>query len=328
MLNAHERASKGKKNKSEVIIFEMDLETNIVRIIDEIRNGTYQFGEYREFIIYEPKERIIKSLPYRDRIVHQWYIEEFIKPYYMKRFINDTYACLDNRGTHKAVLNVQNQLKKAKNEYGNNFYVLKTDVKKYFYSIDKTILLNILSKKIKDKKLIEFTEIILDDGNDLGIPIGNYTSQFFANIYLNELDHYVKDVLKIKFYTRYMDDQIFLLKDKEEAKRILELVKTFIESELNLSLNCKSKYFPRYKGIDFCGYVIFDTYILLRKRFKNKFNRNIKLWKKLKENNRLYETRFLLSYNSFLGHASHSDSYNYIKKINEKVKDVFESIYD
>ncbi len=321
MLNAHIRASKGKRLKKEVIIFEMDLESNIIRIVDEIKNGVYKFGEYREFIIYEPKERVIKSLPYRDRIVHQWYVEEFIKPYFMKRFINDTYACLDERGTHKAVYNVQMQMRKARRMYGESYYVLKTDIKKYFYSIDKNILINILSKRIKDKKLLEFSKVILDDGNDVGIPIGNYTSQFFANIYLNELDHYVKDELKVKFYTRYMDDQIFLLKDKLEAKRVLSLVRLFINDNLNLNLNEKSKYFPNYKGIDFCGYIIYDSHIILRKRFKNKFKKNIKFWAKLKREDALYDKKFLMSYNSFLGHASHANSYNYVKKIKQVIKD-------
>lgn len=321
MLNAHIRASKGKRLKKEVIIFEMDLESNIIRIVDEIKNGVYKFGEYREFIIYEPKERVIKSLPYRDRIVHQWYVEEFIKPYFMKRFINDTYACLDERGTHKAVYNVQMQMRKARRMYGESYYVLKTDIKKCFYSIDKNILINILSKRIKDKKLLEFSKVILDDGNDVGIPIGNYTSQFFANIYLNELDHYVKDELKVKFYTRYMDDQIFLLKDKLEAKRVLSLVRLFINDNLNLNLNEKSKYFPNYKGIDFCGYIIYDSHIILRKRFKNKFKKNIRFWAKLKREDALYDKKFLMSYNSFLGHASHANSYNYVKKIKQVMKD-------
>ena len=315
MLSAHIRASKGKKTKKEVIIFEMELETNLIRIMDEIKNNTYKFGEYREFVIHEPKERIIKSLPYRDRIVHQWYVEEFIKPYFMKRFINDTYACLDNRGTHKSVICVQNQLRNATKLYGENYYILKTDIKKYFYSIDKEILLKILSSKIKDKKLLEFSKKILDDGNEVGIPIGNYTSQFFANIYLNELDHYVKDELKIKFYTRYMDDQIFILKTKAEAKEVLNLVSTFVSAHLNLLLNHKSRYYPNKLGVDFCGYIIYPTHILLRKLFKKKVKKSIKQWIYLKNNNIFYDKKFLLSYNSFLGHASHSNSYNYVNKI-------------
>ena len=147
MLEAHYRARDGKRSKKEVILFEMDLETNLVRIINEIASGTYQFGNYREFKVYEPKERVIKSLPYRDRVVHQWYVEEFIKPYFFKRFITDTYACLNGRGTHKAVSCLQRQMRDIKRKYGT-YYVLKCDVKKYFYTIDKNILMKILKKRI------------------------------------------------------------------------------------------------------------------------------------------------------------------------------------
>ena len=181
--------------------------------------------------------------------------------------------------------------------------------------------MNILKKRISDKRLLEFSYLILDDGTDVGIPIGNYTSQFFANIYLNELDHFVKDELKIKFYTRYMDDQIFLLKNKEEAKKVFLQVEEYITEKLNLRLNKKSKYFPNKKGIDFCGYVIYPTHIKLRKRFKNKLKKNITLWAKLKNENRLNEMKFNLSYNSFKAHGMHSNSYDFFNKIDELLKD-------
>lgn len=276
MLEAHIRASIGKRRKKELILFEMDLESNIIRIMNDIKNKTYKVGAYREFKVYEPKERIIKSLPYRDRVVHQWYVEEFIKPYFFKRFIKDTYACLDGRGTHKAVVTVQKYMRKMKREY-NEYYVLKCDVKKYFYSIDKEILMTILNDRIRDYELLKFTEVLLEDGANLGIPIGNYTSQYYANIYLNELDHFVKERLQIKYYVRYMDDFIFLLKTKEEAKIIFDKISVFLKDSLKLELNSKSSYFKNKKGINFCGYRIFETHILLRNRFKKKTVRNVKL---------------------------------------------------
>ena len=148
----------------------MDLETNIVKILEDIKKNRYKFGRYREFIIKEPKERLIKALPYRDRIVHQWYVEEFIKPFFCPRFIKDTYACIDNRGTHKAIDVVSKYMKRMKNKYGK-YYILKCDIKKYFYSIDKTILIEILNKKIKDKKLLDFTKLILNDDSDKGYQL-------------------------------------------------------------------------------------------------------------------------------------------------------------
>ncbi len=321
MLEAHIRARDGKRSKKEVILFEMDLETNLIKIINEIENWTYRFGEYREFKVYEPKERIIKSLPYRDRVVHQWYVEEFIKPYFLKRFIRDTFACLDGRGTHEAVKRVQKQMRCMKRKY-YSYYVLKCDVKKYFYTIDKKILMSILSKKISDDDLLRFSELILNDGGTIGIPIGNYTSQYFANIYLNELDHYVKEKLQIKYYVRYMDDFILLVRSKKEARALLNEIALFLKEHLNLELNSKSKYFPNRQGIDFCGYRIYETHILLRKRFKKKFKKSISLWQKLKRENRLYYQKFLMSYNSYIGHASHCNSHNFIEKMKERVDEL------
>ena len=313
LLEAHERASLGKKTKKEVILFEMDLETNIIKILKDIKNNKYNFGEYRKFIIYEPKKRIIQSLPYRDRIVHQWYIEEFIKPFFFPRFINDTFACLNNRGTHNAIIKTQKYMRSIKKKY-KNYYVLKCDIKKYFYSIDKNILLNILKKYISDKKLIEFTTVILGDLNELGIPIGNYTSQFFANIYLNELDHYIKEKLKIRYYIRYMDDFILLLENKEIAQLLKNDIEWFVVNKLKLELNDKTKYFPAKKGIDFCGYKIFETHILLRKRFKIKLKKYINMWNKLYCNNKLDIDKMNMSLQSSKAHASHSNSYNFLNK--------------
>lgn len=122
LYEAHLRASKGKRNKKEVLLFEMDLETNLGNLYNQLRNGTYQLGAYREFKVYEPKERVIKSLPYRDRIVHQWYIHEFIKDYVTPRFIKDSYACIDGRGTHLAVSNLQKYMRIMKRRYGNYIY--------------------------------------------------------------------------------------------------------------------------------------------------------------------------------------------------------------
>lgn len=313
MLQAHIRASKGKRHKKEIILFEMDLETNLIRIIDDIKNGTYKFGAYREFIVYEPKERIIKSLPYRDRVVHQWYIEEFIKPFFYPRFIKDTYACLDERGTHKCVSVTQKYMRRIGKKH-HEYYVLKCDVKKYFYNIDKNILIDILKRNIKDDKLIEFSKVILDDGETIGIPIGNYTSQYYANIYLNELDHFVKEKLRVKYYIRYMDDFILLLDSREEAKRYYDEIAIFLKEKLHLDLNSKSKYFPSKYGIDFCGYRIFETHIILRKRFKKKLKKNIYLWKYLKDKNILDRKKMELSWNSYLGHASHANAHNFINK--------------
>lgn len=319
LLQAHNRASIGKRTKPEIINFEMDLETNIIKLMKELKNGTYKIGKYREFTIYEPKKRIIKSLPYRDRIVHQWYIEEFIKPFMLPRFIKDTYACLDKKGTLEAVLATQKYMRKMQKKYGS-YYVLQCDIHKFFYSIDKKILTNILNRRITDQKLKDFTHVILDDGNNLGIPIGNYTSQYFANIYLNELDHYIKEILQVKYYVRYMDDFVLLVKTKSEAKYFLNKITIYLTERLHLELNQKSRFYPSYQGINFCGYRIFETHILLRKRFIKKVKRNIVKWNYLYKNGNIHLLPTQISWNSIKAHAKHANSYTFMKKMSDKLQ--------
>ncbi|MBS5858238.1 MAG: RNA-directed DNA polymerase [Clostridia bacterium] len=318
LLQAHERARVHKSYKNEVIRFELNLENNLINLLNNIKNKTYHLGNYYSFTIYEPKERLIKALPYVDRIVHQWYVEEFIKPYIVPKFINTSFACLTNKGTHKAVCEVQKQMRKFKRVYGD-FWVLKCDISKFFYSIDPYILFNIMKKYISDKELLNFTKLLIFDkrnvNDTVGIPIGNYSSQFFANIYLNELDQYVKRILKIKYYTRYMDDFIFLLPTKKSCIEIKNKIQKFLTNELHLSLNNKSKYYPYKMGVNFCGYRIFTTHRLLRVSSKKKIKKNIKTWNICYKKNELNTSLALQSLNSWLGHSSHCNSYKLQQKI-------------
>ena len=314
MLEAHYSAVKNKRTKREIFLYELDLENNIINLMEDIRNKKYHLGKYREFKVYEPKERIIKSLPYRDRIVHQWYIEEFIKPFFTKRFIEDSYACIENKGSHKASCKIQKYMRIMKRKYGN-YYIIKCDVKKYFYNIDKNILLSILKDSISDHALLDFTEVLLQDNSDVGIPIGNYTSQYFANIYLNELDHYVKEQLRLKYYVRYMDDFVILIEDKEHAKEAYHLIEKFLSEHLKLELNKKSRYYPNKFGCNFCGYVIYETHILLRKRFKKKAKKNIKKWNCFYKDEHLNIHDVQIRWNSMVAHSSHANSYSFMSKL-------------
>ena len=152
--------------------------------------------------------------------------------------------------------------------------------------------------------------MIFDSEEIIGIPIGNYTSQYFANIYLNELDHFVKETLRIKYYVRYMDDFVILTKDREEAKEIFLKISNFLNEFLSLELNKKSKYYPSALGVDFCGYKIFETHVLLRKRSKKDIRKKIKRWNKMKHLNKSVQ----LSWNSWLAHSSHANSYRLQQK--------------
>lgn len=317
-MQAHQRARQHKTYKDEVIKYEINLENNITNLVKNIKNKTYHLGKYHSFTVYEPKERIIKALPYVDRIVHQWYVEEFVKPYIVPKFINTSFACIKDRGTHKAVEQIQQYMREFKRNDGD-FWVLKCDIRKFFYSIDTNILFKIMQKYIDDKELLEFTKLIIFErrpSNDtIGIPIGNYTSQFFANIYMNELDQFVKRTLKIKYYTRYMDDFILLAKTKKECIDLKAQIEDFLASHLHLSLNNKSRYYPYTMGINFCGYRIFTTHRLLRLNSKKKIKKKVKLWNTLYKNGKLNVFFTLQSINSWIGHSSHCNSYKLQNKI-------------
>ena len=328
MLAAHKRARKHKAYKNEVIKFEFNLENNLINLINNLKNHTYRLGKYFTFKVYEPKERNIQALPYKDRIVHQWYVEEFIKPYIVPRFINTTFACLENKGTHKAVETVQHHMQIMKRNY-DNFWILKCDIKKFFYNINPHILFNIVKKYISDKELLHLTQILIFNGpiddTKVGIPIGNYTSQFFANIYLNELDQYVKRDLKIKYYTRYMDDFILILKTKKDCIKYKKLIEDFIDKNLKLELNAKSRYYPYKMGVNFCGYRIFTTHRLLRVSSKKKIKKNIKKWNYQYHNNIIDYKYVIQSINSWLGHSSHCNSYKLQQKMLENCDFLFQN---
>lgn len=181
LLEAHLRAKNHKTYKKEVILFELNLENNITNLLNNIKNNKYRISNYFQFKVYEPKERIINALPYVDRIVHQRYVEEFIKPYIVPKFVNTTFACLKDKGTHKAVEEVQKQLRIYKKNYGD-FWILKCDIKKFFYNIDPFILFKIMKKYISDKKLLAFTHLIIFDRriNNVGIPIRKLYESIFC----------------------------------------------------------------------------------------------------------------------------------------------------
>lgn len=312
LLKAHQKTREGKTTKDRVIRFEINLETNMYNLYNNLKNGTYKVGNYNKFIIKMPRPREVQSLPYVDKIVHNWYVEEFLKPYYSKRFINASYGGLEGKGTYVCIQDMQKMMRKAKRNYGDDYYILKMDIKSFFYSIDPHILYKILSRVIADEKLRDFTRFLIFDHNnenEVGIPIGNYTSQYFANIYMNELDKYVKTVLRVKYYSRYMDDFILLLKNKNECIEKIKQIKKFLEENLKLELNEKTKYYPRIKGCNYCGYIIYETHIKIRKRSVKKIKKNIKHWNKLYSKKKINFNKTLNSLNSWFGHIKHANSY-------------------
>lgn len=194
-----------------------------------------------------------------------------------------------------------------KEAYKDNkeYYILKCDVSKFFNSIDKEVLYKIISRKVKDKDFLNCTKHILFDGTyKIGIPIGNYTSQFFANIYLNEMDHFIKEKMHIKHYVRYMDDFILILDNKEAAIKAKETISQFLEEKLHLKLNKKTNYFKCSQGVKFCGFHIYIDKIKLLNQNKKKIYKKVKYWNKLYEKNELDIMKTAECFKAWLGHAS------------------------
>ena len=171
LMKAHLDSRKGKSLRKEIILFNLKQEEYIMWLYEKLKSGTYKHSGYSEFFVTEPKLSRIEKSKYIDRIVHRWYVDNFIKEYFMKSFISTSYACIENKGMHKACLDVQNAMKYCKRVWGN-YYIIKMDVAKYFQNIDKQILFGILKRKIKDEKLLWLTkEILYSNGADKGLPI-------------------------------------------------------------------------------------------------------------------------------------------------------------
>lgn len=286
LMEAHIKSKKGKGNRKEIITFNLKQEEYIMWLLEELKNKTYKHGGYTAFYVTEPKVRKIEKSRYIDRIVHRWLVDNFLAPAFVPQFIYTTYACLKNKGMHIACLDLQKAMKHCQIIW-KNYYILKMDVSKYFDNIDKEILLSILKRKIKDKNVLWLIhEIIYAQKRQKGLEIGNYTSQIFANIYLNEVDQYIKHTLKIKYAYRYMDDIVLLIRTKTEAINALKKIKIFLQERLKLELNNKTQIFKSKQGVNFCGYKINEYRLKIRDKGKRKLKKKIqRLQKEIKSGN-------------------------------------------
>lgn len=330
---AYMNARKCKRYRQEVLGFTNNLEEYLYDMHDQLINHTYKVGEYREFYIYEPKKRLIMALPFYDRVI-QWAIYQIINPIFAKGYIADSYACIDGRGAHQAVQRLHYWLRQVDRK-PQKWYYLKLDVAKYFYRIDHDALVAILRKKIMDKDLMKLIERIIYSetsfGLELGIhdpalskrvthcgmPIGNLTSQMFANVYLNELDQYCKRKLGIHYYVRYMDDVIILADDKAKLHEYKYLIDTFIQERLKLNLNNKTAIRPISLGIEFVGYKLWPTHIKLRKSTALKMKRRMKQVKRQYEAGKINLDKVSGTVASYHGVLKHCNSHNLRTKLFE-----------
>lgn len=303
---ADEKARKGKVKSYGVILHDKNKDNNILLLHKKLKNKEYKTSKYNVFKIYKPKERDIYQLPYYpDRIVHHA-VMNILEPIWVSMFTADTFSCIKGRGIHGC----WKKVKKALKDEENTKYCLKVDIKKYYPTINHEILKSLIRKKIKCNDTLELLDEIIDSAQ--GIPIGNYLSQYFANIYLTYFDHYVKEKMKVKYYFRYADDMVFLHQDKKELRKIYKEINTYLKDELKLEIKHNYQIFPtQIRGIDFVGYVFRNSHILIRKSIKQNFCRKIAKLKKRKLNNKEFKQGIA----AWLGWCKYSNSINLLNKI-------------
>ena len=320
LLVASKKAQKGKKENTQVAKFHFHLEENLLQLQQQLHNKSYVPGKYKTFFIYDPKERMISAAPYRDRVVHHA-LCNIIEPIFEKTFIYDSYANRKGKGTHKAIDRYQNYARQYK-------YVLKCDIRKFFPSIDHKILKEEIKQKIRCISTLWLIETIIDNsnpqeshlqwfsGDDLfspllrkqGLPIGNLTSQFWGNVYLNRFDHYVKEKLRVPAYVRYVDDFVLLSNDKAQIKEWKSNIATYLAELRLIPHPNKTQIHQTRDGIPFLGFVVFPRYKYVRKekikRYKRYLNRSLKL----KEAGMLSPQTLEDQLNAWLGHIKFGQS--------------------
>ena len=334
LFEAYLSARKGKRFRQDVLRFTANLEENLIALQNELMWGTYNVGRYREFYVSEPKKRLIMALQFRDRVV-QWAIYRQLNPLLDKGFIYDSFGCRVGKGTHRAADRLQHWLRQADRKEGPHYY-LKLDIAKYFYRVDHDKLVEILERKIADKGLIHLLERIirsetvafgLPEGMSVeecaqderltmvGMPIGNLTSQMFANLYLNELDQYAKHELKVRRYIRYMDDVIILHQDKRHLACIREQIREFLDCRLRLKLNDKTAIRPISMGVEFVGLQMWATHRRMKKKSAIKMRRRLKYLKKAYARGEVSASDVRASVQSYLGLLRHCNSYSLRVKV-------------
>lgn len=309
LLAAAESAARGKRFRGDVAAFDARREEEVLRLRTELLDGSWRPGPYRDFILREGKPRVISAPPFRDRVVHHA-LCRVLEPLWERRFIPDSYACRPGKGTHAAADRCQEFSRRAP-------YVLQCDIRKYFPSIDHTILWEEISRVVADREVLALVATILatrGDGGLLwpsgrGIPLGNQTSQFFANVYMDRFDHWVKEGLRRRYYLRYVDDFLVLGESAKELAEVREAVRERL-GELALTLHpVKQRIFPVTEGCDFVGYRIFPGHRLLRRHSGYRFRRRLRGMAAAFKRGEIAVGAVRSRVASWVGHAKHADTW-------------------
>lgn len=321
LYRAYLEARKCKRYRQEVMTFTANLEENLIEIQNELIWRTYRVGRYHEFYVHDPKRRLIMALPFRDRVV-QWAIYRQLNPILDRRYLSTSYGCRIGGGVHRAILKLKEYLR----QQSGTAYVLKMDMSKYFYRIDHDVLMGILERIVKDHGLLWLLHEIIYSDHDFGIatddydftgerlsgvgmPIGNLSSQMFANLYLNEADQYAKHILKCKCYIRYMDDIIVVSNDRARLREVWLAMDDFVRERLHLQLNAKTCIRSEAQGVDFCGYRIWRDHIRLRKKSALKMKHRLRYLRKAYARGEVDVKTVRDTLMSYLGMLQHCDGY-------------------
>lgn len=312
LYNAYKQCRKSKQHKGEVIKFETNLSLNLYKLQKDIISRKYKLGKYKRFYIYEPKERLIESLPFKDRVVIRCLCDIVLRPKIEKKLIYDNAACRKGKGTDFAIKRLEKFLR---HEYlvkqDNNIYFLKCDIRKYFPSINHQILLNILDKLgFSDDEMWLIRKFIMEQDNTsgVGLPLGNQSNQWFALLYLNVVDRYIKEVLGIKCYVRYMDDMILIHRDKKYLQYCLKEIEKVCHNVLELDLNQKTQIGMVKNGIDFLGYnhILNNNGKIIRKlrsSSKQRLKKHLNVLHKLKSSNLVDDEYVYIRKNAYYNHT-------------------------
>jgi len=354
LLRAYYDCRRNKRRTISALQFELNMESNLIQLYHDLKSGKYKIGRSICFVVTKPKFREVWAANFRDRIVHHLIYNAISKRFY-KRFIRDTYSCIPQRGTLSAAKQLAKYTRSVTCNYKKKAYYLKADLSNFFVSINKDILYNLLSRYVKEEWILKLllqviysnpkNNVFIKSKKQLfkklpkhkslwhtpdvkGLPIGNLTSQFFSNVYLDVMDKYIKEKLHCKYYCRYVDDFIILADSPKFLCECMYKIAEYIKENLHLELCPKKCYINSIiKGIDFVGYEIKPNRMFIRKNIIRRVFRAIKDWKN--EYNRFEETRlneFYVSMNSYLGMMRHLDSYKIRSKICNAVRSLF--IYD
>ena len=323
LLKAHKRARLSKQGKREVIDFEINLSRNLCEISEEIENETYHISGYYSFKVYEPKERTIHALHYRDRVVQHCLCDEILAPLFERHLIYDNAACRKGKGTLFAIQRLSGFLRTFYREHGCKGYFLKCDIRKFFDNIDHSVLKDILTRKIPDPKVLALCEGIIDSYEitpDRGLPLGNQTSQWFALMYLDRLDRLCKERLHLRYYTRYMDDMIIVHESKAYLHDCLAKMRDYVENERKLQFNQKTQIFPLKNGVEYLGFRFSlnssgKVIRRLKTSSKIRYKRKLKAFMRLYREGHMELSEIRQHLSGFHGHMKHGSTFHLKKAV-------------